>query len=213
MSKSKIDIVTLIKGNKHSLANRDGQTPLFAFAEDVVQNVTEISSEELEKIILELNLTDFDFEEINTLNSFVYYSQIKSEKIIEFYYDYLNSNPNEIRDSEIIKRGLLIRFIIERNIEKFSAEKLLNESLIRKIAPWIWIDCISYYNWELTVSEISKTLSGNNDELKNLLFRLPAFKKRIEEKLIVQEDVVLKGKLIKEYINEAFKTWGDHDRL
>ena len=181
-----IKLTELILADKNAITDRDGDTPLFALAENIALNVGNIQPEQVERSILGLNLSQFGARELSTLNSFIYYSKIKTDNIISFYAEYLRSNNKHETDSEITTRGILLRFIIERDHKIFSEKKIIAEELLRKECPWIWIDCISYYNWNLAASEISNIMETQKNEFISLLYRIPSFQKRISEDLFEQ---------------------------
>jgi hypothetical protein len=74
--------------------------------------------------------------------------------------------------------------VIERNNSRYSLKQLLEENTLRNRNPWIWIDCMSYLNWDWAVNEISKIVGNGDSSFKNLFLRIPSFQKRLGKEKI-----------------------------
>ena len=177
------DILKLILDNKTALSNRDGQKPLFIIAEKIAHESDLELEKDAEKQILKIDPKIIDIEQINTLFSFIHYSKMNVENILHYFYKYLTTSFNDSDNETVVKRGLLLRFIIEQSTKYFKVKDILNEKNLREKTPWIWIDCVSYYNWSIAEDEISIQLSKSQGEFKNLLYRIPSFYKRIDNNI------------------------------
>lgn len=180
MKGQQIEILKLIVDNKTALSNRDGQKPLFIIAEKIALKGDSELEKDAESQILNIDLKIIDIEQLNTLLSFIHYSKMDVENILHYFYKYITTEFNDTHDETVVKRGLLIRFIIEQNTKFFKIKDLLSEKLLREKSPWIWIDCVSYFSWSIAEDEISIQLSKRQDEFKNLLYRIPSFYKRVD---------------------------------
>ncbi|MDR2410313.1 MAG: hypothetical protein LBE13_19690 [Bacteroidales bacterium] len=213
------DLVKLIKEDKKAIENRDGYTPLFALAENIANGYGDISSTEAEKLILSLDISLFDVDEINTLNGFIYYSKIPTNCISEKYLTYIGKLNVKKRDyvklffmriisliynklifkvekqttiiskeDSLYIKGILMLFIIECDVSKFSSNDILEEEVLHEKFPWIWIDCISHYEWDCAKDDIRNILKTKKNELKNLLYRLPLYKELDKKSVINLSD-------------------------
>jgi hypothetical protein len=187
------DLIKLIKEDKKAIENRDGFTPLFALAENIAKRYGDVSPEKAEKLILSLDISLFNVDEINTLNGFIYYSKIKTDAITEKYFTFIRNHLGwkisfmylfskkclpfirKHNVDNLHKKGILMFFIIKHNPSKFSLENILKERALHKEFPWIWIDCITQYDWHSAELDICNLLT-KKDGLKNLLCRLPLYK-------------------------------------
>jgi len=178
------DLILFITEDKNALEDRNGLTPFFSLAQKIKQDKDGEQSKEITRLITEIDLSQLDTDDLNTLNAFIYHSGIKTEDILTTYRNYLDK-VNGRKEKDVIKKGMILRFIIDCNKEIFSVDKILAESVLKKVAPWIWIDCISSYDWDATDSFITEMIKSDREVFKNLLIRIPSFKKKAtgEEKL------------------------------
>lgn len=186
MKGQQIDIKKLISDNKTALTDRDGLKPLFIIAERISRKDNLQLENNVENQILNLDLENLNIEQVNTLLSFVYYSKIDVSNIIPYFKKYITSNAHSSSDLIVLKRGILIRFIIELKVKYFNLKDILAEKNLREKSPWIWIDCMSYYNWSIAEDEISIQISKKQHEFQNLLYRIPAFHRRIDNHLFCE---------------------------
>jgi hypothetical protein len=201
------DFIKLIKEDKNAVENRDGYTPLFALAENIANGYGDVSSTDAEKLILSLDLSLFDVNEINTLNGFIYYSKISTNCILEKYFTYIGKLDIK-KDDNLYIKGILMLFIIECDVSKFSSDDILEEKALREKFPWIWIDCISHYEWDYAKDDICNIFKTKNDEFKNLLCRLPLYKeldKKFDIKL--SDSLNLWYKFMNESDKKELKKW------
>jgi hypothetical protein len=174
-----IDLKELIKNDKDARCNRDGYTPLFSLAEDIAKKRRDIP---IESLILKLDLSPFDFHELSILNTFISHTEIETDKILEKYLQFIKENLETKSEDRIIGRGVLSHFIIYKNVELISFSEIKNDAKLKETAPWIWIDCVSYYkDWKFVDEAISERLKHN--EFKYFLFRLPALNEKFENDL------------------------------
>ncbi len=178
------NLETLIREDKNALSNREGLKPLFSFAVKIQQGSSEFSKEEIEKEIFKLNILSFNAEEVQTFLSFIYYSQLNSERLLKYLYTFIENKKEKNTDSIFIY-ALLLRFIIERDSRFLTLRQLISEFEIKEHFPWIWIDCISYLNWEYCVDEIGKLFQSQETGFKNLIIRIPGFQKRFGKEKII----------------------------
>lgn len=175
--KEEFDLIKLIKEDKTAIVNKQGLKPLFELAEAIRLEIPPLTKDYVEKSLYDIELQIFNFEELSSYFSFIYYSELKSITLINKMKSSLKTTflSNTVDDS--LRRGILVRFLIENNPDTFSIQSLFKETNMREKAYWIWIDCISHYSLSLVISEISRHINEEN-ALKNLIIRIPTFLKR-----------------------------------
>lgn len=184
MSKNKLDLTKLIKEDENAVSNREGFTPLFALADMISSNVAEVSEADIVKEIVKLKLKFFAAGEVNTLISFIINTGIYSTNIINFLIKYLEQSKRQHSEQEILKRALIIRYIIETDQTKFGIRKLETELNIRQKYPWLWIDCIMHYDQQRAIDLVTELLDSGT-KLENLLIRIPHLTKKLDDALLV----------------------------
>jgi len=177
------DLITLIKEDKNARENREGFTPLFLLAQEIRQDMESEQSQEISRLITKIDLYKLSKDNLNTLNAFIYHSGINTDDILTSFRKYLDDSNNKTED--VIKKGLILRFIIDRDRTKSSYGEIDSETSLKKSAPWVWIDCMSYYNWEATESFILDMIKSGEDVFRNLFIRIPTLKRKVgdEKKL------------------------------
>lgn len=178
MKKIKIDLKKLLKEERYSIGNQEGQTPLFNIAELISSGTSAIDKEEIEDQIKGLIFDEFSLDDINNLISFIHYSKLETDDLLRFFKNYLNKLFILDTKEDATKRGVIIRFIIENNSKLFSLNELRNETILYKHAQWIWSDCISYYDFNLVIDTVIDLIQNDENALNNLLIRIPGYIKR-----------------------------------
>jgi len=118
---------------------------------------------------------------LSILNAFIFHAGIETDKILEKYLQFIKENLSNENEDRIIGRGMLSRFITYKNVDLISFSEIKNDAKLKETAPWIWIDCVSYYkDWKFVDEAISERLKQNKKEFEFLLFRLPALNQKIE---------------------------------
>jgi len=175
--KVEIDFIKLIKDDKTAPVNRDGLKPLFELAESIKLEKCLSTKKNIEKLFYNIDFNEFNSEELSTYLSFIYYAGFRSDIVFVKIQAFLKTNILSNATEVCLRKGLLIRFLIERKPDTFSIQSLLDESGIREKAPWIWIDCISHYSFSLAIKEITAHINEVNS-IRNLIVRIPTFLKR-----------------------------------
>jgi hypothetical protein len=182
------DLEELVKTDMDSETNRAGYTRLFALAEDIAKKRGNISGSQIEQLVLDLDLADFDYKELTVLNSFISHSEIDTDEIFERYLGFIKSEELNNKSDSIFIRGIIYRFIIEKDSSKYYElfDEVKNDADLKEKYPWIWIDCIFHYDWSLAETEISERIKSENreKEIENLMHRLPYFYQRYNSELL-----------------------------
>jgi len=175
--KKEIDFIKLIKEDKNALVNKEGLKPLFELAEAIRLETKPLTKAYVEKSLCEIEMRIFNSEELSTYLSFIYYSKLDTDTLLNKIIASLKTTFLSNTTEDSVCRGLLVRFIIERKPDIYSIQSLFKESSIREKASWIWIDCLSHYSFSLVIKEIT-THINEESALKNLIVRIPTFLKK-----------------------------------
>ena len=182
------ELKKILLADKNASTNRDGLKPLFVLAESLATEESPERINEIQRQILLISLDDLDIEQVNSLNSFIYYSKIDRSPILKQFLKYIKDSQKDEKTS--LKLASILRFIVESDKTLLNLSDIRKEEALKKYTPWLWIDCLTFYDWNLAIEEISKLLNAGN-QLNNLLVRIPSYKIRAG----------------KEIIQEAIKKW------
>lgn len=180
INKSLLDI---IKREKNSVLDKEGLSPLLSLAKKIAEGDKNLE-DKLVNDLQEFDYSKIDNIEISLLISFLYHAKISSLKFSKEIITFLKKRTNSTEE-EILKNGLLKRFLADKSTEFLKLEDLIADTLFRKKHPWIWIDTIYHYSWSLAENEISKLIC-ETDDFKNLLVRLPIFLKKLGKEQVLK---------------------------
>lgn len=172
MDKLTNNLFNIIKSEASSISDKDGETVLLRYAKNVSEDndKTKLAIEEINSLKIE-KLTPI---EISAFLSFLHYAKIPISKIQGILLNYIRKK--EVTHDEILKRGLLIRFLSEKSEDSISLSMLMDNNLLRKNEPWLWIDSMVKINFEMAAIEITDQIKKNSDmSIKNLLIRIPVW--------------------------------------
>lgn len=183
MIRGEKNILKLILEDKNANVDRQGTKPLIVFAEEIAASDNYSVKAKVVDELIKLNIDNFSIEELNAFVAFIQYSKIESQELTDKILKTLTTEFKAADD--LIKRGLLIRFVSEYSKDSIDIRELLAETSLRKAHPWFWIDTVANYNWEIASAEIATQLT-KPDSLKNLILRIPSFIKTIPKKDLEQ---------------------------
>lgn len=176
-SDNNINLYELIRNDKKAISDREGLKPLMRLSETLVTQPNLIDEYKIEEQLLSLRLSTLNIDEISSLINFIYYSKINSKKISTKILQTLERELIENDFNIAAIRGLLIRFVSESNPDLITLKYMLEQIYLRKNHPWLWVDSVANINRDFAIDEIASILSHNSYSVKNLILRLPSYKK------------------------------------
>lgn len=178
-------IIELIQSDEIDIADVNGEKPLLRLANLLRKDNSKAHNDEVLLQLKEIDIPSLSAIQINSYLSFIYYAELFDDSIYRKLKDDLQRKFKEIDDDTVLKRSLLLRFIVNNFKNKILLPEVLSEETVRNKLPWIWSDIVSVYSWNLAEEEIGKIISSG-DKLENLILRLPHFITRIDKEQLTR---------------------------